>query len=171
MGGYKLEVTGLNEILAKLDVKSMEADIQLALNDFGFRVVKEAKTLTPKDEGYLARSINSEPSKLSITISANTDYAAYIEFGTRKFAAAYVSILPPDWQAFASQFKGSSPGSFVDFIKRIMAWVKRKGIPETAAYPIALKILRDGIKPSPFLFPAYEHQRPLLIKDLEALLT
>jgi hypothetical protein len=171
MGGYKLEITGLNEILAKLDTKTMEAEIQLALDDFGLRVVREAKLLVPKDEDYLARSINSDPGKLSVTISANTDYAAYIEFGTRRFAAAYVSTLPAEWQQFAAQFKGSQPGSFGDFIKRIMAWIKRKGIDEAAAYPIAIKILREGIKAQPFLYPAIRNQTPLLIKDLEDILT
>lgn len=170
MGGYKLTITGLDKVLAKLDTKRMEADIQLALDDFGLRVVQEAKGLVPKDEGFLARSINSEPGKLSVTISANTDYAAYIEFGTRKFAAAYVATLPPEWQQFASQFRGAQEGSFAEFIFRIMAWVKRKGIEESAAYPIAIKILREGIKAQPFLYPSIQHQTPLLIKDLESIL-
>lgn len=171
MGGYKLTITGLDKVLAKLDTKTMEADIQLALDDFGLRVVREAKTLAPKDEGFLARSINSESSKLAVTISANTDYAAYIEFGTRKFAAAYVSTLPPEWQQFAAQFKGAQEGSFAEFIFRIMGWIKRKGIPEEAAYPIAIKILREGIKAQPFLYPSIRNQTKLLIEDLEALLT
>lgn len=171
MGGYKLEITGVNEIIVKLNIDRMEKFIQGALDDFGFRVVKDAKLRAPKDEGYLARAINSESGKLSVTISVNTDYAAYIEFGTRRFAAVYVSTLPADWQAFARQFQGSQPGSFADFIRRIIAWVKRKGIDEDAAYPIALKILREGIKPQPFLYPAFQKQKPLLIKDLEDLLT
>lgn len=170
MGGYKLTVVGLDKVLAKLDVKAMEEDIQLALNDFGLRVVKEAKVLAPKDEGQLTRSINFEPEKLSVTISVNTDYAAYIEFGTRKFAAIYVSTLPAQWQQFAIKFKGYAPGSFADFVKRIMAWVKRKGINEEAAYPIVRKILLEGIKPQPFLYPAFNNQTLLLIKDLENLL-
>ena len=171
MGSYKLTITGVNEILAKLNVKAMEQDIQLALNDFGLRVVQQAKTLTPKDEGYLARSINFTSETLSVTINVNVDYGAYIEFGTRKFAAAYVSTLPSQWQQFAQQFRGSQPGSFGEFVQRIMAWVKRKGIPEEAAYPIVLKILREGIKPQPFLYPAFTNQTPVLIKDLENLLT
>ncbi len=171
MGGYKLTVTGLDAVIAKLDVKTFEQQIQGALDEFGLRVVREAKLLAPKDEGFLARSINFDPGKLSVTISVNTDYAAYIEFGTRKFAAAYVSTLPAQWQEFAAQFKGSQPGSFAEMIQRLMGWVKRKGIPETAAYPIVLKILREGIKPQPFLYPAFNSQTPILIKDMESLLT
>lgn len=170
MGGYKLEIKGINDVLAKLDVDKFEKDIQAALDDFGLRVVKQAKILAPVDEGRLRQSINSTPGKLSVTIDVNVDYAAYIEFGTRKFAAAYVSSLPPDWQAFAAQFKGASGGSFAEMIQNLMKWVKRKGIDEKAAYPIVLKILREGVRPHPFLYPSVENQRAILIKDLENLL-
>jgi len=124
---------------------------------------------------------------LSITVAAN--YAAYMEFGTRKFAAAYVSTLPQDWKAYAATFKGSGGGTFDEFIMRLMAWVKRKGIGETFdiktrrrvrqgkqsaattreadAYAIALHILRHGIRPHPFLYPAVKAHTPGLIKDIQ----
>lgn len=164
-------ITGLDSILKQLDVKKFEQDIQLSLNDFGQRVVKKAKELAPTDEGgWLQQSINTESGKLSVTIEANVNYAAYIEFGTRKFAAAYVSSLPADWKTFAAQFQGPGGGTFAEFIKSIMAWVKRKGIDEELAYPIALKILREGIKPQPYLYPAIKDETPLLLKDLQNLL-
>lgn len=38
------------------------------------------------------------------------------------------------------------------------------------AYLIARKILKDGVKPHPFLFPAYMQQIPQLTRDIEAAL-
>jgi hypothetical protein len=38
------------------------------------------------------------------------------------------------------------------------------------AYLIARSILKNGIKPQPFLFPAYEQQRGQILKDIETVL-
>jgi hypothetical protein len=73
-----------------------------------------------------------------------------------------------------------------------MAWMKRKGIKggtysvktrrrkgnkaqreaedKSVAYAIAKKILRDGIKERPFLYPAVNKNLPKLRKDLKELL-
>ena len=104
---------------------------------------------------------------VEIVVAAN--YAAYLEFGTRGFAAAYVATLPTEWQVFAAQFKGGG-GSFEDFFMNIIDWVKRKGIEPAAAYPIAIKILRFGIAAKPFLYPAVEINKKILIDNLKAVL-
>jgi hypothetical protein len=41
---------------------------------------------------------------------------------------------------------------------------------QQAAYAIALNILQNGIKPHPYIFPAYEIARLKLLKDLNDLL-
>lgn len=188
-GGFTLKLSGFDEVLKKLDVKGMEQSVTDELAAFGQDVVRDAKQLAPVDEGLLKNSINSDTQPLKVTISVNVDYAAYVEFGTRRFAAAYVASLPPDWQTFAAQYNGPGGGSFQEFVARLTAWVKRKGFAadvtaggnrsksagsaakeEQAAYRIALSILRNGIKPHPFLFPAFEKNRPLLIKNLQNLL-
>jgi hypothetical protein len=99
-------------------------------------------------------------------VGAATIYAAFLEFGTRKYAAQYVASLPADWKSYAATFKGSSGGSFDELLKAIMGWVKRKGIDSDAAYPIALKIIREGIKPKPFLYPAINANLKQLQDDL-----
>ena len=165
-----INLTGLDKVLKMIDIKAKEPDVQLILNDFGQRVVTDAKILVPKDEGKLGQSINTTSGKLSVTINVNADYAAYQEFGTRKFAAQYVGSLPAEYKQFAAQFKGGGSGSFQELVMRLVRWCKAKGIEESAAYPIAKKILFEGIPAQPFLIPSLEKNRQQLIKDFEDLI-
>lgn len=167
-----LKVKGLDKLIADFDnlAKDTQVKTNVALDAFGQKVVRDAKglvSLNSSDEGKLNNSINSTVGSLNVTITANIGYAAYIEFGTRKFAAAYVSSLPSDWQTFAATFKGRGEGDFKSFLLAIMGWVKRKGIDNKAAYPIARKILKDGIRAKPYLYPSIQKNIPVLEKDLE----
>lgn len=60
---------------------------------------------------------------------------------------------------------GRRPGSMPP-VEAIRRWAKRKGIPEDAAYAIALKIARQGTAPAPFLFPSFEEERPKFIRNV-----
>jgi hypothetical protein len=170
----KVQIAGFDALINKIDKMSADAqiDVQLALNDWADRTSMDAKQLVSSnssDEGGLLNSIHPQYGKMTASVVASANYAAYIEFGTRKFAAAYVGTLPADWAQYASTFKGKGTGSFKEFLKAIMGWVKRKGIDEKAAYPIARKILRDGIKARPFLYPSAQKNLPLLKEDLKAI--
>lgn len=169
-----ISIKGLDKIIGKFEdlSKNVQNDVQLALNSYILDVENDAKTLVSNkssDEGLLLRSINTEFGDGTVAIKATAKYAAYIEFGTRKWASQYVSSLPQDWQQYASQFKGpmSGGGKFDDFLRSIMAWCKRKGIDESAAYPIAKKIMINGIRPRPFLYPSIRKNLPQLIADLK----
>ncbi len=167
MGGSFIKIEGLDKALARFDIKKYEPKIQQCFDKFGLRVELQAKQNAPVDEGRLKNAIFQEPAKLSSTVGCSVNYAAFVEFGTRKFAAEYVSSLPSDWQLYASQARGGGTGTFEEFLARIMGWCKRHGISDKAAYPIALKILREGSKPQPFLYPAFNQAKDQLLKDLE----
>lgn len=167
MGGSFIKIEGLDKALAKFDVKKYEQQIQQCFDKFGLRVELQAKQNVPVDEGRLKNSIFQEPSRLSSTVGASVNYAAFVEFGTRSFAAEYVSSLPSDWQVYAAQARGAGFGSFTEFVSRLMGWCKRHGISDKAAYPIALKILRNGSPAQPFLYPAFNKAKDQLLKDLE----
>ncbi len=195
MSGFTFELTGLDAALAQLTklADATAKEITEELNQFGLNTVNEAKRLAPVDEGALRNSIShqvkSTKTNVDVTLSVNVDYAAYIEFGTRKFAAQYVNSLPAEWQTFAAQFKGKSPGDMEQFVMRLVEWVKRKGIGKTYdvktrrrtkvgkqsaqttaeadAYAIALHILRNGIRPHPFLYPAFQKNKIELINSLK----
>ena len=189
---FKTKVIGTQTVLSAIKSSKDKAEKIIAdeLNAFGLKTVNDAKRNAPVDEGALRNSIGYTKDRTSVTITVNVDYAAYLEFGTRSFAQAYVSSLPTEWQTFASQFKGGGGGSFEEFVMRITQWVKRKGIgatyniqtrrrdrvgkqtaaqtAEADAYAIALYIIRKGIRPHPYLIPAVEKNRIELIKQLKA---
>ncbi len=166
-----IDIKNLDKVLA--EVKAYPQDVEKIINNefqaFGQLVVNDAKRMAPVNEGRLRQSIASLQTKLQVSITVNVDYAAYLEFGTKSFAAAHVATLPPDWQAFAAQFKGSGGGSFQELVMKIQRWVKLKGIAggDSAAYLIARSIVRKGIRPHPYLFPAFEKNKIELIRNLK----
>ena len=177
-----------NDFLAK--VKNKKTDLRKLVEDeikrFLVNVANDAKRLAPVDEGYLRNSIAFETNGLSGKVVVTANYAAYIEFGTKGFAQRYVSTLPADWQAYASQFRGGG-GNFNQMLLHLMEWIKRKGIKagsynvttrrrignkatkqkedKQLAYAIAISILRKGIKAHPFLYQAFEkNKKELMIR-------
>jgi HK97 gp10 family phage protein len=170
-----LEVKGLDTLIKKMDklAKDVQKDVQAELNDWADTTAQNAKMLVSansSDEGMLLRSINPNYGNGSASVTASAKYAAYIEFGTRKFAAAYVSSLPADWQAYAATFKGSTGGTFEQFVLSIKAWAGRKGITDKGhIYFIIKQILRDGIPAKPFLYPSVNKTLPELKKNLRAI--
>lgn len=117
-------------------------------------IVADAKRLAPKDLGTIAQNIgkvvSGEGDKVHASIYASAPESAFQEFGTGGRV-----IIPPGMQDVATQFKGASGGDFKAFVLALTAWVGRHGMDEKLAYVIARKILRDGLKPQPFLYPAY----------------
>jgi len=170
----QIEVKGLDTLIKKFDklAKDAKTEVQAELNDWADTTSENAKLLVranSSDEGNLLRSINPNYGNGYASVTASAKYAAYIEFGTRKYAAGYVSSLPADWQTYAATFKGSTGGTFEQFLLSIMGWVSRKGIDKKAAYPIARKIMIDGIRPKPFLYPSVQKTLPVLKQNLRAI--
>lgn len=195
-----LTIKNLDKTLA--EIKSYPQDIERIINNefkaFAINMSTDAKINAPVNEGALRESINFNLGSLSLAVGAYIEYAAYLEFGTKSFAEAYVSSLPEDWQELALQSKGSGGGTFADLLLAIMKWVELKGITmeptmyeqedeylygklknstpkqksaeeeqQQLAYLIARKIVRFGIKPQPFLYPAFEKNKIELIENLK----
>lgn len=163
-----LKIKGLDAAVKQANklAKTARVETQAALDTFGFSVEGTAKQLAPANEGRLRNAISAKRGNLSASVVAAVIYAAYMEFGTRKHAAQYVATLPQEWQQFAAQFKGDGTGSFADMIKSLMVWVKQRGLDDDAAYPIALKILQEGVRARPFLYPAVNANLKQLKEDL-----
>jgi len=167
----------VEELSAKNLVNSLNEELGRFANDIVSDAKQNLKSNGTNVNGQLVNSISWEQTTdLEVQISVGAPYGPYIEFGTRKFAQQQVGSLPKDWQGLASQSKGGSGGSFDDLLMNIARWVKDKGITGTysvktkqrtgskqsqleqdmqAAYPIALKIVREGIPAQPYLYPAY----------------
>lgn len=176
-------------------IKEAEAGTVKALDKFQDSVVKGAKAQLQhgtggfgptSNNGHLAGSISGSVTGMQAKIVVASNYAAYIEFGTRKFAAKYVATLPSDWKTYAATFKGKGGGTLDQFIQDIMEWVRQKGIGglktksgnvseskdslaamQSAAYAIALNILQNGIRAQPYLYPAVVKNTKPLIDDIK----
>jgi len=128
MAGSFIKVEGLDKTLARFDVKKYEPQIQQCFDKFGLTVKLEATQIAPVDEGHLKGAIFQDPVRLGNTFGCSVNYAAYIEFGTRKYAAEWVATLPQDWKVFAAEHKGGNGGTFMELVERITEWVHRKGL-------------------------------------------
>ncbi len=191
-----IKIDGIDQLIRDVNktVSQANEETKVALTKFAANVQEDAKTALhygangrpTSNTGQLASSIHKGVQGMTASIVVTADYAAYIEFGTRKFAAAYVATLPQDWSTYAATFKGKGGGTFAQFLAAILKWVEDRGIgglqtksgnvskskdskaaQKQAAYLIALSILRNGIRPQPFLFPAVKKHTPVLITDIK----
>lgn len=189
--GFKIDITGDVKKIFRERTRAITEKIEKEMDDFGQATVNDAKRLAPVDEGSLKQSITYRKiiarSAIEIEMIVASDYAAYIEFGTKGFAAKYVATLPKEWKEFAARYKGPGGGSFDEFVMRLTRWVRLKKIGatynvstrkknkqskaslESTAYAIALSIMRKGIRQHPFLYPAVEKNRIELLKRLKVL--
>jgi len=169
-----MQVKGVDALISKLNKQSqsMSADIQAELNDWADRVSLDAKQLVranSSNEGNLLGSINPTYENMRASVTVRAEYGAYIEFGTRKYAASYVPSLPKEWIDMAQQSKGRTGGTFKQFIESLKEWARKKGVPEDKVGIIALRILRDGIRPRPFLYPAVNKNTPKFLANIKKL--
>lgn len=115
--GIKLQISDKNfrDVLNsfKDEVSKRTAMIDQEIAAHGELMATSAKQLAPVDTGRLRGSISlKKEGFMRYQLVAQTDYAAYMEFGTGRYAASYVPTLDEEWQKIAAQFK-RGPGSNV----------------------------------------------------------
>jgi len=99
----------LNDLKDTVDEKTAEIDAEIAAH--GELMATSAKNLAPVDSGRMRASISLKKEQfLSYNLVAQTNYAAYLEFGTGQYAASYVPSLDEEWQALAKQFYKNGQG-------------------------------------------------------------
>ena len=153
MARFDVKVKGLKEVERLLGDKGRKAvirEIEDEIKTTAERIESLAKQKAPVDMGGLRASIQSEGDGLIWKVAANEEYSGYVEFGTK----TKVSV-PPEMQEEAEKFK-SGRTSEVSFRAAIEGWVRRKGLPPEAVWPIMAKILGVGIEPKPFMYPAFK---------------
>ena len=192
MAGIFFDVSGVDVLMDKINKMSerIQNDVLDEFNASALNIQTNAKKYAPVNIGTLRNSIQLKEEltngQLVFTIGSKLPYAPYIEFGT----GGKVTI-PAGYEQFASQFKGSKGGTFAQLLRALIEWVKRKGIVgtysvktgrrtgnksiqqkqnESAAYAIALSILKKGLRPHPFLIPAYEQEIPKLKYNIKRIL-
>lgn len=186
MDNISFKVEGLDKMIAALDkmAEKVEKQVVLEFNAAALNIQSNAKKNAPVNIGNLRNSIqlvaNQENNVLSYTVGTNVSYAPYVEFGTPGTESKANLKIPSGYEDFAMQFKGKSQGKFIDMVKALAEWVTKKGITGTysvktqrrtgnknknakqdmsAAYAIAISILRKGLRAQPFLIPAFESEK------------
>ncbi len=183
--GFSIDITGLaglDKAFKKINnnlTEGLQDEMKVAV----MNIARDAKKRAPKNLGTLAQGIGFAGTSLTWDAFATASYAAYMEFGT----GGRVKI-PAGFESYAAQFKGKKGGTFKEMVLAIAQWVKRKGITGTysvktqrrtggkstrdtqdmqAAWAIAISILKKGIKPQPFMIPAYETEKPKLLARIK----
>jgi HK97 gp10 family phage protein len=160
----------LQKALSKLDT-NIKKEVSNEINASALKIQSSAKRLAPVNFGQLRNGIGLvRDNDLTFSVESKASYSAYVEFGT----GGKVSV-PTDFTAYAQQFKGKKGGKFKDMVDALTLWVRRKGIgngknDKGVAFVIARSILQKGLRPQPFLIPAYENEKPKLIQRLKKLL-
>jgi HK97 gp10 family phage protein len=184
-----LKINGMDKLFNDLNKLSekIKTEVALEMNASALNIQSNAKKNAPVNFGVLRNSIQLVEElgggKLIYTVGSKLSYAPYIEFGT----GGKVSI-PNGYENFAQQFKGKQGGTFQQMLNALVEWVKRKGLVgtysvktqkrtgnkkiqskqnESAAYAIAISILKKGLRPQPFLIPAYEQEIPKLKEKIK----
>lgn len=92
----------LNSYKKEITQKSAEIDQEIGANTE--LMAKAAKIKCPVDTGRLRSSITAKKEQFMVySIVAQTNYAAYVEFGT---GAGFIPLPEKEWMEIASQFKG-----------------------------------------------------------------
>mgnify|MGYP001496019680 FL=1 len=184
---FKVKVTGLAGLKAEFASMSKELPdiVSGELETMSQEWVKLAKTDAPADQGALRGSITYYPAgPMKYEIVAQKFYAPFMEFGTK---GKYQPI--PGTEAIAAEFKGYKGGDFMELLRMIVRWVKCKGITGTysvktrrrtgnkinqfaedysAAWPIAMSILKNGVNPHPFFFKQMHIVWPQMVRNVES---
>lgn len=191
---FKVSLQGMSQVKAQFlaATKETEAIISQEMESMAKEWVAGAQRDCPKDQGALAGAISyygtdtitAGGSSVGFAIVAQKFYAPFMEFGTK---GKYLPI--PGTEQIAAQFKGYKGGDFQELLKMILRWVKRKGITGTysvktrrrtgskinqiaedysAAWPIALSILKNGVSPHPYFFKQRELVWPVMIRNIKS---
>lgn len=167
MAKFSIKIKGLDKLQKSLSkegqrrlLKEISQEIEISAN----KVRNEAIKRVPVDQGYLRNSINVEGRDMLWIVYASAGYAAYQEFGTKTKVE-----IPAEMQEVASQFKGKklSEGKFKE---AIADWMRRKGIPEEALWPIMAKLMSVGVNPQPFMYPGFKQGTKNLQRDIDEII-
>lgn len=165
-------VTGVSDLIQRLTRTGDQGSriAKASVSVIADMIVADAKRNAPADLGTIRQNIGQntiqDGEKVTATIFSAAPESAFQEFGT----GGKVDV-PTEMAEIALTFKGKSGGSFIEFVKALTDWLRRHGIDEKAAYPAARKILLQGLKPQPFLYPAYVANKSKLLPMLQTALT
>lgn len=166
-----IQIAGMDQLLGRLQnlPSNVTAAIATEIQDGAQAIAAEAKQRAPGDQGFLRNliaAIKDDPTTWRVVSGA--EYSAFVEFGT----LTKVSV-PAGLEEYAAQFKGDfasctySEGGNLTAWEAISAWCERHGIEKEAWYAIYLTVIKVGVKPQPFFFPAVLRQEPIILQRIK----
>jgi hypothetical protein len=188
--GLEKVLNGLRSLPAEIK-KEIDHELEASAAEVKELAVRNLRSQKAIDESRLWQSINDNKVGNNYEVSVGANYGPFVEFGTKRRAKP-----TRGFESYAQQFKGrtvSGPQGSLD--EAILGWVKRKKIrfekaayadtnyktgrkrkvksmkqryltPEQTAFIIARHISFHGIKPHPFLFPAFVQVRRNLVPKM-----
>ncbi len=141
-----VDIKGVQELLNKMATLQKFQPLNKLLTDAALIAQREARSATPQDTRTLARSIALDVQPFSARVFTPLAYAPVMEYGRRPGGP----MPPPD---------------------ALGGWLRRHGIPLSAAFVVARAIARRGIKGRFFMQKgkdAVQSALPRLISDMEA---
>ena len=162
-----INIKGWKEYEKKLSEASNDLKLlaDLGASTSADYIANRARNKAPLNDGNLIKSINQEGSNGVYKVNVSADYAAYVEFGTRRKVQ-----IPAGLEDYAAQFKGSTGRSGEEAKKAIYEWCRKKGIAEDKWWAVYIGIMTKGIKAQPFLFPSVDEEEPKFFERLKKLL-
>lgn len=163
----KLRVRGLDKLRRELKelppkvVRAASEEMEATAADVDAKAVQRLSQTA--DTGLLKNHNGFEGKGLHWVIFNSAGYAGFHEFGTKTLVD-----VPPEMREEADKFRASKGGNYEEFRESIAAWMKRRGIPAEALYPIMAKILRIGIAPHPFMYNSFKEATKGLEKRIDA---
>lgn len=174
-----IQVQGLRQMKLRLDrltddiQEGISDEMLLAALDIQEKATMNIRNSPHNDQGGLLGGMTLVENRADRKVEVGNVmfYSPYIEFGT----GMKVNV-PAEWRAYALTFQGKAGhGNFDQFVDNLIDWLHRKGITpaqgttendyENFAINIAVKILREGQEPHPFLYPAYvQVKKDLLVR-------
>src|SRR5262245_3364065 len=135
-GVFKVDLRGVDDVRRNINaVRSgfpewLAAANERTANEIADLARRNIKNIDAYATGamYAGIQVTSSPGGLVFTVGCTEKYAPFVEMGTRPH-------FPP--------------------LDAIREWCRVRGIPESAAFPIARQIARRGLPERPFLFPAF----------------
>lgn len=154
----------LNAWSRTLDRRSQTA-VHRLVQAYCLKIEREAKRSVPVDTGVLRASINSRVEGWGMVVTGrvgtNRHYGPYVEYGTGLFGPKKRKITPTSAQALS--WIPKSRGKYVT--ARSGRRYYKPGQKMTEANRVTVRSIK-GMKPRPFLVPAFESVLPDLQRDL-----
>jgi hypothetical protein len=164
----KVRVVGQQGLISRLK-RASEQTKKAVITEYAITaklIESDAKRATPVNLGRLRAANYSRGTNTGAVVGNNALYAPFIEFGTKGKVK-----VPRGYEALAAPYRGfKGNGGLQGFLDSLTLWAKRKGIDENAVFPIMRAILKNGIKPQPFLIPALKKHVPELRKKVRQII-